>query len=319
MEEKKPRNWRKEAQIAKVNQATRIVEIAAARRSGELGEDIIKLAQIMILTTLPYSEQTERQVTRRARLGDGSYLAVTFTAARPDTPLPFGADRKLLAWILDRAITSGAQFIPWQSAWEYQKEMGTAMGGRANRQMNERFHRLSGLIINIQREGDATVQGAPYKVFAYYNLPKSIVGKLGQAEIQQPVFPEMAEKQGLYLDDQLFHDICKHHVVLPRELWQSIKGPAPVQDIIFWLIYRCYSAASETVVPWSALIQQFPQDSNPHRIRQNVKEAVRLLKVLWPGVKLAVDPKGIWLSYTGVPFLANDPEKGRVRRLLAKT
>ena len=57
-------------------------------------------------------------------LGDGSTLTVTFSTGIPDVTLPFGSDRKLLAWVFDRAINSESPMIAWESAWEYQKEIG---------------------------------------------------------------------------------------------------------------------------------------------------------------------------------------------------
>ena len=92
---KPKRSSTKERQLAKERQAVRLGDIAVARHDGTLGLDYIKLAQAMILCTLPYSEQVERKATRRARLGDGSHLTVTFHALHEGVPLPYGADRKL--------------------------------------------------------------------------------------------------------------------------------------------------------------------------------------------------------------------------------
>ena len=73
---KPARDRRAESQAAKANLARRVGEIAAARKDGTLGDDYIKLAQAMIMCTLPYSQTEERQITRRARLGDRTYLQV---------------------------------------------------------------------------------------------------------------------------------------------------------------------------------------------------------------------------------------------------
>src|SRR5271156_4382742 len=118
-----------EKRAARDKQALRLGQLCDDRNTGKLGEEVIKLAQAMILCTLPYSMTPERSVTRQARLGDGSVLSVTFSAGMENVPLPFGADRKLLAWILDRAITSDSPSIGWESAWEYQKEMGLSRSG----------------------------------------------------------------------------------------------------------------------------------------------------------------------------------------------
>ncbi len=106
----------------------------------------------MLLCTLPYSTTSENHITRTARLGDGSTLTVTFSTGIPEVPLPFGSDRKLLAWVFDRAINSESPVIGWESAWEYQKELGLKRSGKNNRYLRARFHRISGLNINIERK-----------------------------------------------------------------------------------------------------------------------------------------------------------------------
>lgn len=48
--------------------------------SGVLGDEVIKMAQALILCTLRYGLTEERQVVRTAWPSDGSTLRVTFTA-----------------------------------------------------------------------------------------------------------------------------------------------------------------------------------------------------------------------------------------------
>ena len=109
---KQERDRRAEAERAHANMADRVSNLAVYRHDGTLGLEYIKLAQAMLMCGLPYSQTSERQVSRRARLGDGSYLDVTFSALLRGVALPYGADRKLLAWLLDRAIRSDSHFFP---------------------------------------------------------------------------------------------------------------------------------------------------------------------------------------------------------------
>ncbi|MGI4831199.1 MAG: hypothetical protein ACRYFU_23870 [Janthinobacterium lividum] len=311
------RNRKVETKRAKENAALRLGELAAARHDQSLGDDYIKLAQFMILCTLPYSEQDERQITRRARMGDGSYLEVTFTALRAGVPLPFGADRKLLAWLFDRAIRAKSAFIPWESAQEYQREMGLSMSGRSNRQLSERFQRIAGLGVNIVREGDNKERVRNYLIFEDSFLPKSITGKTLEASGQQRL-PELQDNYGFAMHGKLFGDIQKYHIALPRQLWRELPGTTQVQDLVYFLIWRSYSAASQSVIPWESLQEQFPQDSNPRRFKANAREAVRLLRIMWPSVRLEAGERGIEVDRPAQPLLENDEAKGRVRRIARK-
>ena len=311
---KLPRDRKKEDLLAQTRQVKRVLDIVDAKFDGKLGDEYIKLAQAMILCTLPISATHETKITRQARLGDGSTLYVTFSAAHHNVGMPFGADRKVLAWIFDKAIRSESPFIPWSSAVEFQKEMGLTKGGKNNRDLHKRFERVAGLVISIQREAGEGKRDLTYPLIERSYLPPSITGKKLDNGMQQSL-PELADRYGFAMNPSLFNDIRKHHIVLPRRLWAEIKGPTAIQDLVFWLIFRCYSAASETIIPWKALTDQFPQDSNPHRNRLHTRKAIRTLKALWPGVQIEEVPQGIKVDRAKDSLLEDDAAKGRIRRL----
>lgn len=306
------RDYRAEREAADLRTTDRVADLAVARRDQSLGEEYIKLAQAMILCTLPHSATKETKITRRARLGDGSTLSVTFTASAEGISLPYGADRKLLFWLLDRAIRYDSPFIPWASAAEYQREVGMEKGGRSNKQLKERFARISGLVVSISRKANDATALETFAVISKSYLPNSI----SSSSLDQASLPEMGNRYGVLLHAPLFVDIKKHNTVMPRRLWLEIKGPTPVQDLVFWLYYRCYSAASESIISWSALAEQFPQeDSNPYRIRTHARKAIKLLKVLWPEAVLREVPTGILVDRARAAMLDDDPSKNRQRRL----
>ena len=310
-----------EKRIAKGKQALRLGQLLDDRNTGKLGDEVIKIAQAMLLCTLPYSATKENHITRTARLGDGSTLTVTFSTGIPDVPLPFGSDRKLLAWVFDRAINSESPMIAWESAWEYQKEMGLKRSGKNNKDLRERFHRISGLNINIERKDASGIAGKNFSIIDTYNLPPSITGQkfnpdqrsLGLTAEDAPELPPAPF--GISINQTLFHDIRKHHVAVPRSLWLQSKGNSQVQDMVLWLYYRCYAAKTESVIPWSALAGQFPQDKNPRRARQHAREAIAQLRLLWPGVRVEATDTGIWVDKATQALLLDDPSKGRMRRL----
>jgi hypothetical protein len=64
------------------------------------------------------------------------------------------------------------------------------------------------------------------------------------------------------------------------------------------------------------LRDQFPQDdTNPGRLKQNVKKAIKQLRILWPEVKIDVLKEGVWVARAATQLLPDDPTKKRVRRL----
>jgi hypothetical protein len=65
---KRPRQYAKERKDALDNSIERAAELREDRNSGALGDEVIKMAQALILCTLPYRPTDERQVVRTARL-----------------------------------------------------------------------------------------------------------------------------------------------------------------------------------------------------------------------------------------------------------
>jgi hypothetical protein len=58
-----------------------LIEIAVARRLGTLSGDLYQIAQALVICGLPYLPTSKTKITRKARLGDGSIIAVTFSTA----------------------------------------------------------------------------------------------------------------------------------------------------------------------------------------------------------------------------------------------
>ena len=303
-----------EAKRAKARVVGRVAELAAARHDGSLGDEYIKLAQVLLMCSLPHSRTEKPHVVRKARLGDGTYLTVTLSAMNSKVPIPFGRDRKLLAWIIDRAIRNNNPFVPWSAAAEYQREMGIPEGGKSNKELQARFARIASLGINIERTGNGVKRTRAYAVLSDSMLPQSITGYA--PEERQLALKGMENKFGLQLSSELFEDIGRYNYALPRMLWQTLTGPSQVQDIVLWLFVRSYAANSETVVPWPALIEQFgSEDSNPRRLKMHAREAIRTLNTLWPEAKTAEDVEGIRVQKVSVPLLPDDTTKKRIRRL----
>ncbi len=92
---RKARDYAKERKSAMDSSVDRVVALRDDRDTGALGDEVIKMAQALILCTLPYRPTEERQVVRSARLSDGSTLRVTFTAGITGIGMAYGNDRHL--------------------------------------------------------------------------------------------------------------------------------------------------------------------------------------------------------------------------------
>ncbi len=315
----KRRDYAKERKLAIEGTIQRVVELREDRNTGALGDEVIKMAQALILCTLPYRPTEERQVVRSARLSDGSTLRVTFTAGITGVELAFGNDRQLMAWLFDKAINSDTSFVTIKSASEYLRETGKKRNGDRVKELAARLRRLTGLVIGIERRASGTTQTVMLPMIAASNLPHNLTVQLQAENNGQERIPGLENPFGIQLEERFFQDIKRHHVAIPRRLWMQLqgqKGGPQLQDLLTFFVYRCYCAQSETVIPWAGLREQFPQnDSNPRRLKQNVKKAIKQLRILWPEVRIDVLKEGVWINKAVMPLLPDDPTKKRVRRL----
>jgi len=223
-----------------------------------------------------------------------------------------GPAAKLAPWVVSygSATRGGVPGAPWEN--EQQRNTGVSPHSPL---------RLASVNINIERKDASGIAGKNFSIIDTYNLPPSITGQkfnpdqrsLGYTAEETPELPPAPF--GISINQTLFHDIRKHHVALPRALWLQAKGNSQVQDMVLWLYYRCYAAKTESVIPWSALAGQFPQDKNPRRARQHAREAIVQLLLLWPGVRVQATATGIWVDKATQSLLLDDPSKGRMRRL----
>lgn len=291
----------------------RLKHLIDDRVTGKLGEEDVKLSQVMLLCALPYSSTPEKQVVRTAQLGDKSQLRVTFTAASDGVRLPYGSDRRLLAWLIDRSIRIGSPFVALDSAWAYQREMGLAHSGRNNELLQQSFRRICGLAVNVERKATTNRTGKNFFVIDGYNLPRSIDRP---EDISRDIAKTLdLSPLGIQISSRLYADMKEFHAVLPRAIWRMPISNSKVHDILLWLFVRCYAAASETVIPWTAFEGQFGRDSNPRRQRVYIKDAILQLKRLWLGVNIEARNNGVLVGITRHPMLADDPDKKRVRTL----
>jgi hypothetical protein len=87
---KKSRDRQAEDASSKDRFVQELVRIREKRDAGELGVQMTQIAQAMVLCGLPYSPTIETKIVRRARLGDGSTVSVTFSAGLDGIPMPYG-------------------------------------------------------------------------------------------------------------------------------------------------------------------------------------------------------------------------------------
>ncbi len=314
------RDYTKESKLAIARRVAKIVEIRTTRDDGSLGAEMFKLAQILLLCGLPYSSTDHTKLSRRSRLSDGSWLHVTFTAQRDGVKMPFGADRRFLTYLFHKALQSNSRRVEWASASSYLQEMGLTTCGKNMNDLRKRFARIAGLSIVIERRGSRdTDGGVSVPVISRWNMPwmREMAKSFEFEEETTAIEPTSGERNHFFIiGEELWADIQKHNVVLPKSLWLATKGSWRQQDALLWLFYRCYCARSESMIPWDSVRQQFPQDvGNKWRVKQVFEAAIKEMKIIWPEAQARISRDGVIVDQATQTFLPEDPQMKRVLRV----
>lgn len=286
------RNRQDEDYKAKQRLASTLMDLNEQRRD-EQWTQLIMVAQCLIVCGLPYNNTKERQVVRKARMGNGSYVSIAFTAALPGVDLPFGSDRTLLHWMVGRAIKAKSPLVTWKTAREFLHDAG--MNEESGKNINDlrgRYRRLSGLAITVERVTADCESHLILPIIEESHLPSSLdVRKETQGER-----PLLDEPHGFKFNDRFFADVLAHHIPMPWDLIKRTRKQSQLQDLMMFLSWRVFSAKSSSLAPWDRLREQlWQEDSNPRRIRTRFKDAIEALKMVWPEFKAEARPEGLWI------------------------
>jgi hypothetical protein len=308
----KKRDRQSEDSISKDRFVEELVRLREKRDAGALGLQMTQIAQAMVLCGLPYSPTKETKIVRRARLGDGSTVSVTFSAGLDGIGMPYGSDRTLLHWMIDKAIKTKSAIVTWDTATEFLKDVGMADSGKNRKDLKQRYLRLTGLTIGVVRKG-STESTVLVPFIEESHLPTSVdikAARRGQAllHLDSPTF-------GFRLGERIFREILQYHVPVPFELLQATKKKSQLQDHLIFLYWRSFSAQSETLIPWESLREQlWQEDSVASRIRIRFREAITVFRTIWPELNAEAEKTCLRIGPPrgGMHFI---PQARSVRRL----
>lgn len=289
------RDRQAEDQASKNSLVDKMVRVREARESERYEKELIQVAQVMVFCGLPYRRTEERDLTRRARLADGT-VTVTFKAMVEGVDLPFGSDRTLFHWMTHQAILTGNPFIPLSSASHFLVDMGMSTGGKNITRVKEAFERIASVAIVVDRSTSDRNQRVIMPIVRASNLPKSMRhDQNGQYHLLTPLEPERHRDQlGFRLDESVFSEFASHHVPVLKKLLEVTREKSQLQDYMIFLIWRSFSAESTSTIPWAMVRDQmWQEDSNPWRCKGRFKDAIDGLRIAWPEINAEAADQGL--------------------------
>ena len=252
---------------------------------------LTQVAKIMVLCGLPYRQTEERTIVRTSRQADGTLISVTFQAMLQNVPLPYGSDRNLFHWATDRSIKSGTPFVPWETAAEFLADMQQSDGGKNYARLRESYRRIAGLSITVERRTANRDQALIMPIMERSNLPRLF-------EPRALAFPEKQHDDllptGILFSNPFFQELSKHHVPFPWPILRTLARKPQMLDYMMFLHWRTFAARSESVIRWEDLRQQmWQEDTHTWRIRSRFADAIKALKVVYPGLTAEARPVGL--------------------------
>jgi len=264
--------------------------IAAEER--RVGIETIRMARAIALAGLPKRPTNARDLVRTLRIGKELWLRVTYST-KANKRLPYGQDRFVLAGIQHLAIEQGSPAVLFERAGELLAMFGINQDGRSLHALRERFNRLAGLSIHLEfADTEEQLDRAPFgsQVFVIhtYKLPTRHELKADESGLvplpKMFGIPELDDMPyGVLLSQDFWAMLqeSKNRLIMPLDLLKLFIDRPTGWDYACFLVARCGSARTSSVVPHEAIISLFkdnPKD-NDRRIIPRLKryhEEIRL-------------------------------------------
>lgn len=241
--------------------------------------EILLQPRPLVLAALPYKrDDSVRALTRVARTGAASTLKVTYIATEDRYPLPFGADRGLLAWITTKGFATGE--VRFSTIRQYFDAFQLDDGGRGYRIFRERFQRVANLAIRIEQ-----TDGASREVKRLLLVPESHepieLSSGSVADLERKLLSY--HRYSFSLDPRFLGYLKATRIPTPLDLLRQLHDSPREWDFAQLVLFRCFAAQSLSVIPWPELLGQLGSaESNPRRLRRHLDRVLDLIRELHP-------------------------------------
>lgn len=255
--------------------------------------DLIIQAKAIALSPLPYRKKNSRQLVRKIKVGEQTALVVTYTALNDELPLPYGKDRRLLAWLQTQAkrYPEREGFVGSQYLSDFFKAFGLTDGGSDYRRFRESLDRVMQFAVSVrlQIEGEGTVilNSVPVKAAFLPDSPKEIKAKvLEERAGQMALFHEYDHPEygfGIKLDSDFWSYLRDNPSVMPFALMQAYQDEPKKWDFAQYIFLRCGLAKEDSFVAWDIILDLMSSvDKQQRRVKADFKRHLDELKQLYP-------------------------------------
>lgn len=253
--------------------------------------ELLLQAKGLLLCTLPLKRIAATRLQRRARIGEHDEILVTFTAVDARVPLPFGADRALLAWIQTRAFRDG--YILFDNLNDFLHSFGLNSSGANYARFRQRLERIANLTVQVRVTGsEIDITNAPpieRAVFPDTPFPRRTLTAAHPEGSQRIVHPGC---YGLQLSRSFHQYLCQNPVPMPLALLRRFHDKPLAWDLASLTLWRCYAASRSSVIPWGSLVEHLgSRDGDRKQLKRRLARILEEIRSRYSGFPVRFLPR----------------------------
>jgi hypothetical protein len=250
--------------------------VRAAREEGR--QDIGFNSRPFVLCGLPI-RRPAAGVREYARVNGRFSLRIGTTSP---LGLPFGQDRLIPLWVSTLAVRQKNRRVTFDSAAELLREFGLSTSGYHYKRIVQGFERIFDATIFFAADG---MKGtARYIDRSRFNFFDSI--KLWYLD-DNPGLPHEDFKNVIVLSEQFWNEVQQHPIPVDMEMVRALAHAPGALDFACWLIWRCYTAKQEQLIPLfgdTGLERQLGVHdyARKRQFRAQLVKWLRVVRAHWP-------------------------------------
>jgi len=222
-------------------------------------QTLLLAAKALVFCGFPLQPTPLTSIAREAQLGADTHLTVYFSTTEPGVPIPFGADRALLAWITTLTYDTG--FVTFSNLTDFFDAFQLARSGVQYQRFEQRLQRLLSLSLSLVLKTPTGIVRLNMRPLQKAYTPRDgfEARRLLAAEnhsTQLSLLPSDLKRYGIVLDPAFHEYLRANPVVLPLPLMRRFHNRPLFWDAASYLLYRCWSARVLSRITWKQVRRQ---------------------------------------------------------------
>jgi hypothetical protein len=298
----------------------RVARLLSALASRTEQQDLLFTSQALILCGLPYAPTNERTIIREAHTARGR-VRVTFQAALENVPLAYGKDAVLLTFLTTKAILGDTPTVTFATAKEYFELFGEDVGGRSYRILAERWRRLAGLVIAVERHGDSSHETDLKVVIRRARLPHTAKVMAARAAFQAEAGAQAC--YSITLGTDFWDDLRRCAVPLLAPVMRAFANRPLAWHFVQYIHWRSFVALKAADhgrpigarIDWADLRLMLGSATKYEaQLRRELRTVIADLKILWPQCNASFDGTTLCIGSPTSNILLVEPKERELAR-----